>query len=48
MNILVGADKENIVNAVRHFEKVTPEKIDNPYDFGGASKKIVDACLELF
>jgi UDP-N-acetylglucosamine 2-epimerase len=45
MNRLVGADTQSILDAVHQFENNTPEKTENPYDFGGASKKIVETCL---
>jgi len=45
MNRLVGADTQSILDAVYYFENNTPEKTENPYDFGGASKKIVETCL---
>ncbi|MBE0633108.1 UDP-N-acetylglucosamine 2-epimerase, partial [Candidatus Bathyarchaeota archaeon] len=45
MNRLVGADKQRILGAVQYFENNTPEKAENPYDFGGASKKIIETCL---
>jgi len=48
MNKLVGADSERIREAVDGFKGWRQEVKVNPYDFGGASKKIVEVLAQRF
>ena len=48
MNRLVGADSERIREAVDGFMGRRREVKVNPYDFGGASGKIVEALVQRF
>lgn len=45
MNILAGADEDRILEAVQRFDAVKPGVKVNPYDFGGASKKIIERLM---
>lgn len=47
-NRLVGADKALIREAVDAFTRRRPEKRVNPYDFGGASGKILDEIMKKY
>jgi len=42
MNVLTGACKEKIIGAVNGFLENKPQPRENPYDFGGASLKIIE------
>jgi len=42
MNVLTGACKEKIIGAVNGFLENKPQPRENPYDFGGASVKIIE------
>ena len=47
-NKLVGAEPRQIKNAVEDFRSGDIKKSVNPYDFGGASRKILDEILRRF
>jgi UDP-GlcNAc3NAcA epimerase len=43
MNVLTSADPEQINGAVEGFKGHMKTVVDNPYDFGGASEKMIEA-----
>lgn len=48
MNVLTGADPERINGAVNGFKKHMKTVMENPYDFGGASEKIIEALTNRY
>ena len=48
MNALVGADPGKIIEAEEVYKKNRPARKQNPYDFGGASNKIIKTLLERY
>ena len=47
-NKLVGANPEYILSAINGYTENPPERKENPYDFGGASKNILEIIEKRF
>jgi len=48
MNVLAGADPQLIESSIKRYLNEKPVKIENPYDQGGASSKIIDTIQSKF